>query len=419
MTIMHNPLFAGIAAALLAAGIATAQIQTLPETTKSGATMPKTDGTLKGVHRINFCGDSLTDGSAWTDWIIETLHANGYPDVVKQDAGVAGDNVPKLKARFQHDVLDLKPDMVIMNIGTNDREPVGEYRTNVEEMVKSVRLSGAKMLLVIPPGINDAKKPERDAAVVAYGEVLRDLAKQYDCTLVDLHAAFAGGTKSASAAEQSAVSARQVSPEDAAKYAHILWGPDGVHHTKNGWRTMARTILDALGCSSPVIEKVSLEPHMLTDWYVGPTNEWKSGTPYPPLPELPAKFDPAAATGWQKFDRESNMAKTSWWQESWVARGGIMPLGQELVKDHPGAGGNNIGAYSLAVVPSDKDTQTTLHLGGSTGYAVWVNGELVWECKALHGYHPDADRVTIKLHKGENHILVFSNWLFYAQLGDF
>ena len=47
------------------------------------------------VHRIMFVGDSLTDGSAWTDWVIATLQANGDPDVVKFDAGVAGDNVPK------------------------------------------------------------------------------------------------------------------------------------------------------------------------------------------------------------------------------------------------------------------------------------------------------------------------------------
>ena len=365
--------------------------------------------------RISFVGDSLTDGSAWTDWVIATLEANGYPKLIKQDAGVAGDNVPKLKARFQHDVLDLKPDLVILNIGTNDHEPVDEYRREVGALVQPVRQSGAKMLLLIPPGICDPKKPERDAGVVAYGAVLRELAKQFDCGLVDLHAAFAGGTRSASAAEQTAVSERQVAPADAARFARILWGPDGIHHTKNGWRTMARCVLDALGCSAPLVEKVTLLPQALTDWYLGPAVPWKTGTPPPPVPDLPEKFDPLQA-GWRKFNRDLEAAQTSWWQESWVQRGGIMPMGQAIAPGSPGAPGDKAGAFAVTIVKSEKESQAILHLGGSPGSAVWVNGALVWRCAALRGYHPDADRVTVTLHKGENRILVFSNWLFYVTL---
>ncbi|MBI3191504.1 MAG: hypothetical protein HYZ36_02485, partial [Pedosphaera parvula] len=115
-----------------------------PSASKTGegstmtATGAKAQGIMAAVGRIVFAGDSLTDGSAWCDWVIETLRANGYPNLIKQDAGVAGDDVPRLKARFQHDVLDLKPDLVILNIGTNDREPVEDYRRNVEEMVKQL-----------------------------------------------------------------------------------------------------------------------------------------------------------------------------------------------------------------------------------------------------------------------------------------
>ena len=115
-------------------------------------------------------------------------------------------------------------------------------------------------------------------------------------------------------------------------------------------------------------------------------------------------------------DRAVEIAQTSWWQRSWLERGGVMPLGQEAVAGKPGSPGKGVGAFALATVHSDKETETILHLGGSTGYAVWWNGELVWQCKALHGYHPDADRVVVKLRKGENQILVFSNWLFYVAI---
>ena len=365
---------------------------------------------MNGVQRIVFVGDSLTDGSAWTDWVIATLQANGYPDVIKFDAGVAGDNVAKLKARFQHDVVDLKPDLVILNIGTNDREPAEEYRRDVGEMVKQVRQSGARMVLCIPPGINDPKKPERDAGVVAYGEVLRELAKAHDCTVADFHAAFAGGTRAASAAEQTAVSAANLTAEEVAKTSRILWGPDGVHHTINGWRTMGRVILNVLGCQAPMIEKVALAPNAVTDWVVSPAVPQKDSNELPALPENIGK-------DWRKFDRPTEIAQTSWWQRSWLERGGVMPLGQEVVAGKPGSAGKGVGAFALATVHSDKETEAVLHLGGSPGYAVWWNGELVWQCKALHGYHPDADRVVVKLRKGANQILVFSNWLFYVELG--
>ncbi len=373
----------------------------------TGITMADENKIMTGVHRLVFVGDSLTDGSAWTDWVIETLKANDYPNLIKNDAGIAGDKVPTLKLRFQHDVVDLKPDLVVLNIGTNDREPVEEYRRDVEAMVKQVRQSGARMLLCIPPGINDPKKPERDANVVAYGEVLRELAKTYDCAIVDFHAAFAGGTRAASAAEQTAVSL----PGAAAETSRILWGPDGVHHTINGWRTMGRCVLDALGCQASLLEKVSLYTDTLTDWQISPATPWKDSSQ---LPALPA----AAGTDWRKFDREAEIAKTSWWQRSWLERGGVMPMGQEVVAGKPGTAGKDAGAFAVAIVKSDKDTEAVLHLGGSPGYAVWWNGELIWQCKTLRGYHPDADRITVKLHKGENRILVFSNWLFYVSLGE-
>ncbi|MBI2191482.1 MAG: hypothetical protein HYU36_05810 [Planctomycetes bacterium] len=399
------------------------------------ATGAKAQGIMAAVGRIVFAGDSLTDGSAWCDWVIETLRANGYPNLIKQDAGVAGDDVPRLKARFQHDVLDLKPDLVILNIGTNDREPVEDYRRNVEEMVKQLLQSEARVLLCIPPGICDPKDPTRDARVVAYGEALRELAKTHDCALVDMHAAFSGGTRAASRDEAMAISDPWVAPEEAAKTNRVLWGPDGVHHTINGWRTMSRAVLAVLGCQAPMIEKVSIYPNALTEWFISSPIPWKpvppakpwTGRPpdfnpvacgqgeYPPLPQIPDGFDPLAA-GWRKFEREAEIKKTSWWQVSWLERGGVMPMGQQVVKDNPGAPSADAGAFALAIVKTDRETQTTLHVGGSIPYVVWLNGKLVWNGSFLHGYHPDADRLPVTLRKGENHILVFTNWLFHVSL---
>lgn len=78
---------------------------------------------LAGVKRIVFTGNSLTDGSAWCDWVVETLQTNGHPGLVLFNAGVAGNSTAQLKARYAKDVLALKPDLVIVNIGTVDNKP--------------------------------------------------------------------------------------------------------------------------------------------------------------------------------------------------------------------------------------------------------------------------------------------------------
>jgi len=370
---------------------------------------------MAGVHRIVFTGNSLTDGSAWPDWVIETLQANGYPKLILHNAGVAGNSTAQVKARYQKDILALKPDLVIVNVGTVDAKPPEDYRRDMGDMVREIRKSGAKMVLMTPAPLRDPDNPKYHECARAYAPVIRELATTYDCAVADTQAYFAEGVKA----------------------GKEMWGPDGVHHKIDGWRAMARCVLDALGCQAPMIEKTSMYYNVITDWYIAPPVPWKPGIPvvlrnmpedydpiaagrgaYPSLPDIPDGFAPLAA-GWRKFDRNDEIAKTSWWQKCWLERGGVMPMGQAVNPERPGAQSRDFGAYALAIVHAEHDTNTTLHVGGSLPYAVWLNGRMVWNGNFLHGYHPDADRFPITLKKGENHILVFTNWLFYVSLGDF
>ena len=374
----------------LLAGVPIMAAQQPEKGTNMTATTTTTTDIMTGVRRIIFVGDSLTDGSAWADWVIETLKAHGYPHLVMHNAGVAGNTVAQVKARLSGDVLSLKPNLVILNIGTNDslrKVALDDYRRDLTDVVQQIRRQGARVLLMTPPALRD---PERRKQQLPMDDIVRETAQACGCTFLDMHAAFVQG-------------------EAAGKE---LWGPDGVHHKLDGWRTLGRCTLAALGCTAPMIEETPLYPHALTDWRISPPMPWKEGQPYPPLPEL------SAMTDWRKFDRAAEMQQTSWWQVCWLARGGIMPLGQQVVPASPGAADRKNGAFALATVKVDKDTLTTIHLGGSPPYAVWLNGELLWDGKSLHGYHPDADRLPITLKKGENHILVFTNWLFYVSIGE-
>lgn len=375
---------------------------------------------MKGVKRIVFCGNSLTDGSAWCDWIIETLQVNGHPDLILFNAGVAGDSTDRLKKRYMKDVLDVKPDLVVINVGTLDNRTPEEFRQDYGDMIEWTRKTGAKMVLMTPAPIRPtntvatAKWPPASYRSPEYAPVVRELAKKHDCLVVDSQAIFDKGMAE----------------------GKDMWGPDGIHHKIDAWRGMARAVLDVLGCHAPLVEKTSIYYKAITDWYIAPAVGWSNTAPvvlknmpedydpiaagkgkYPALPEIPDGFDPIKA-GWRKFDRAAEIPKTSWWQKCWLERGGVMPMGQDVVKDKPGAPSRDQGAYSLAIIQSDKETETILHAGGSPPYAVWLNGQMIWNGAMLHGYHPSEDRIKVKLKKGENHILVFTNWLFYISLGE-
>jgi len=393
-----------VAAAGLALGQATATATASPPANSAAAAM-------RGVKRIVFTGNSLTDGSAWCDWVVETLRAEGHPDLVHFNAGVAGNSTARLKARYHKDVLGVKPDLVVINIGSRDRRPAEDYRRDMGDMVRDTLATGARVVLMTPAPLRD---PAENELTVTYSAVVRELVAQPGCVFADTHASFADG--------------RAKGKE--------MWGPDGVHHTIDGWRAMARCVLDALGCHAAVVERTPVYYRALTEWFVSPPVAWKPGEPvvlanmpedYDPLaagmgdfpapPEIPAGFDPLA-NGWRRFDREAEIAKTSWWQRSWLERGGVMPMGQDVSKEKPGAQARGQGAWSLAIVTSDEEKTVTMHVGGSLPYAVWLNGQPVWKGNFLHGYHPSADRIRVRLRKGENHILTFTNWLFYVSIGE-
>lgn len=342
------------------------------------------DSLLTGVRRIVFVGDSLTDGSAWPDWVVETLATNGTPGLRLFNAGVAGNTSAQVYARLQADVLSLQPDLVVLCIGTNDVNTgvtLDAYRQNLAAIAKAVREQGARMLLLTPPAMGDAKRNETLHLVDG---VIRDVAAQYGCAVTDVHAAFEHGLTEGKA----------------------LLGPDGVHHRIDGWRTMARSTLDALGCPAPLVEKTRLYPGTITDWWCGPQLEWKSGQPYP-QPETDPQFDPAKA-GWTHWDGAA-LRDASWWQTCWIDRGCVLPLGSVT----PVAGK---AAFAMTTIKAARAKTVLLRIGGSPPVMVWLNGVLVCDGTKLHGYHPDADRLEVKLRRGTNRLAVFSTWMFHIAI---
>ena len=170
---------------------------------------------------------------------------------------------------------------------------------------------------------------------------------------------------------------------------------------------MGRVVLDALGCQAEMVEQVSLHPGAVTNWFVGPPVPWKPGQPIP-NPAAVVAADPLKA-GWTRFEPGTVRAKAIWYDLCMLDRGGIMPLGSP-----PST--NNAGVFAAATVTAPAEHAVLLEVGGSPPLAVWVNGESVWTQLTAHGYHPNADRVRVRLRKGENQIVTFSTWLFHVSL---
>ena len=129
------------------------------------------------------------------------------------NAGVGGNDTRHLLARLDRDVLSQRPDLVLVMVGLNDaayvdpgpvartapRVPPDEYRQNLERLVRRIRESGARVLLATPNPMTQAYAYSGfafyanngiNAALVLYREAVLDAARELQCPVVDLFAAW-------------------------------------------------------------------------------------------------------------------------------------------------------------------------------------------------------------------------------------
>ena len=107
-------------------------------------------------------------------------------------------------ARWQTDVLDLKPDWLSILIGINDvwrhfdtplmtEQHIGleEYRQNLVDMIEqTLPILKGGLILITPYFMEPYKADPMRVMMDEYGQVVKELAKQYGAVLVDLQAAF-------------------------------------------------------------------------------------------------------------------------------------------------------------------------------------------------------------------------------------
>lgn len=160
------------------------------------------------------------------------------------NAGVGGQNSRDLLARIDKDVLQHRPDLVVLMVGSNDvlnsgnAIPLPEYEKNLETLAKRIKEGGAELVIMtvlpchVPYLLERHEKgffgkggpPERIAQA---NTAIRRLAKQYGIPVVEAHAIFSG------------IGEIGVSPESLLQNAANSGRRDGVHPTAEGYRILA------------------------------------------------------------------------------------------------------------------------------------------------------------------------------------
>lgn len=100
-------------------------------------------------------GDSLTEGlgvkkdANYPALLQASLHQQGHSQIKVVNSGLSGETSSGLKIRLAW-VLQLKPDLTILNIGANDAMrglPLELTRNNISDIITAIKASGSQVVL--------------------------------------------------------------------------------------------------------------------------------------------------------------------------------------------------------------------------------------------------------------------------------
>ena len=156
--------------------------------------------------RVIFFGDSITQmGVNPGGYIVkmgEMLEQKGLSKNYELiGAGVGGNKVYDLYLRLEDDVLSKNPDIVFIWVGVNDVWHKVSFGTGTDAdkfekfytaIIKKLQDKGIRVILVTPACIGERTDftNQQDGDLNKYAQIIRVLAKNYKCELVDLREAF-------------------------------------------------------------------------------------------------------------------------------------------------------------------------------------------------------------------------------------
>jgi len=144
---------------------------------------------VPGEHRVVFMGNSITE--SWPKLTPDFFLRKAY--ICR---GISGQTTSQMLLRFRQDVIDLKPDLVIILAGTNDiaenNGPISlpDILDNIRSMTRLARANNIKVILAsILPVATYPWRPELHPAekVVALNKLIKQYATEEDIIYLDYH----------------------------------------------------------------------------------------------------------------------------------------------------------------------------------------------------------------------------------------
>lgn len=196
--------------------------------------------------KIIFFGDSITEGGRDTGnkydlgsgyvKILEGKLRLLYPDCKFEilNCGVGGDRTDELLLRVGRDVVDENPDVVVLQIGVNDvwrrftdgtGKTAEEFRANYQSLVKTIKETGARVILLEPYVLNMEDKKRFRPYLAEYNAQIRAIAEAEEVPLIPVDEIFTGVTQDTPPSKFSV---------------------DGVHPTHRGCRYLADLVIKEL-----------------------------------------------------------------------------------------------------------------------------------------------------------------------------
>lgn len=203
-------------------------------------------GMLEQKEHILFFGDSITQAGVEKNGYItvlgDLLREKGLADRYQlTGAGIGGNKIYDLYLRHEEDVLSKNPNTVVIWVGVNDVWHKKSFGTGTDPdkfekfynaLIKKIQARNIKVLLCTPAAIGEKTdySNELDGDLNKYSTIIRNIAKNNHCELIDLRKTFLQYNLANNAEN---------------KDRNILT-TDGVHLNEKGNRLVAEEMMKAL-----------------------------------------------------------------------------------------------------------------------------------------------------------------------------
>ena len=209
--------------------------------------------------KILCLGDSITGQpnlAGYLKWsfVLEAMcdAAKGPGRVQVVNRGIGGDTSAGALKRLQGDVLDERPDIVVILLGGNDagqKRPQADVKADLETIVRKVKGAGAMVLLLQYAVLPNPAQPETAWVHVDGNNVLiAEIAGAEQVPLLNMATAMGDALKNQQVSELKGLDEEGVATWETRPLArqHLVSATDGVHLSPGGELVFARSIFEKL-----------------------------------------------------------------------------------------------------------------------------------------------------------------------------